>query len=72
MSDNKWTQPAQPPPRMFPGQKEKDLVKQVNDELIERLVLDCLLPDKHRAHELSPSLWQAVKKTFYQFTFTPS
>ena len=40
MSDdeNKWDQPASPPPPLFVGQKEKDLVKQVNDEIIERVV----------------------------------
>ena len=40
MSDesNKWSQPAQPPPPLFTGKKEKDLVKQVNDEIIERVV----------------------------------
>jgi hypothetical protein len=40
MSDpkNKWTQPAAPPPPMFFGKKERDLVKQVNDELVERVV----------------------------------
>ena len=35
---NKWTQPAQPPPPLFVGEKERDLVKQVNDELIERVI----------------------------------
>lgn len=40
MSDpnNKWTQPEAPPPPMFFGQKERDLVKQVNDELAERVI----------------------------------
>ena len=38
MAENKWTQPASPPPPMFLGKKERDLVKQVNDELIERVV----------------------------------
>ena len=38
MSDNKWSQPASPPPPLFTGQKEKDFVKQVNDEVIERVV----------------------------------
>ena len=40
MSDpvNKWNQPAAPPPPMFLGKKERDLVKQVNDELSERVV----------------------------------
>jgi hypothetical protein len=40
MSDpkNKWNQPAAPPPPMFFGKKERDLVKQVNDELSERVI----------------------------------
>ena len=38
MANNKWTQPASPPPPLFLGKKERDLVKQVNDELIERVV----------------------------------
>ena len=38
MADNEWTQPTQPPPPLFLGEKERDLVKQVNDELIERVV----------------------------------
>ena len=40
MSDpnNRWSQPAAPPPPMFFGKKERDLVKQVNDELAERVV----------------------------------
>jgi len=35
---NKWNQPAAPPPPLFLGKKERDLVKQVNDELAERVV----------------------------------
>ncbi len=40
MSENnkKWKQPSQPPPPLFVGKKERDLVKQVNDELIERVI----------------------------------
>ena len=40
MSDpkDKWKQPEQPPSPLFTGQKERDLVKQVNDELIERVI----------------------------------
>ena len=37
MSD-KWTRPAQPPSPLFVGEKEKNLVKQVNVEIIERVV----------------------------------
>jgi hypothetical protein len=36
--NDKWTQPAAPPPPMFFGKKERDLVKQVNDELAERVI----------------------------------
>jgi hypothetical protein len=38
MADNKWSQPPQPPPPLFVGEKERNLVKQVNDELIERVI----------------------------------
>ena len=36
--DNKWEQPDAPPPPLFTGKKERDLVKQVNDEIAERIV----------------------------------
>jgi len=35
---NKWSQPVNPPAPMFFGAKERNLVKQVNDELAERVV----------------------------------
>jgi len=35
---NKWSQPDAPPPPMFFGKKERNLVKQVNDELAERVI----------------------------------
>jgi hypothetical protein len=35
---NKWDQPPAPPAPMFFGKKERDLVKQVNDELSERVI----------------------------------
>ena len=38
MADNEWKQPDAPPPPLFLGEKERDFVKQVNDELIERIV----------------------------------
>jgi hypothetical protein len=40
---NKWEQPEAPPPPLFTGQKERDLVKQVNDELIERVIGQAVL-----------------------------
>jgi hypothetical protein len=36
--DTAWQQPATPPPPLFTGEKERNLVKQVNDELIERVI----------------------------------
>jgi len=38
MGKNKWSQPATPPPPLFTGEKERNLVKQVNDELAERII----------------------------------
>jgi len=35
---NDWSQPKTPPPPLFTGKKERDFVKQVNDELIERVI----------------------------------
>ena len=35
---NEWSQPTEAPPPLFLGKKERDLVKQVNDELIERVI----------------------------------
>lgn len=35
---NRWKRPENPPPPLFLGKKERDLVKQVNDELIEKVI----------------------------------
>jgi len=35
---NEWSKPPAPPPPLFLGKKERDLVKQVNDELIEKVI----------------------------------
>jgi len=35
---DKWTRPLAPPAPMFFGKKERDLVKQINDELAERVI----------------------------------
>jgi len=35
---NKWTVPSDPPPPLFLGKPERDLVKRINDELIERVI----------------------------------
>ena len=38
MAGNEWRQPDNPPPPLFTGKKERNLVKQINDELIERII----------------------------------
>jgi hypothetical protein len=66
MADNKWEQPAAPPPPLFVGKKERDLVKQVNDELIERVIGQTILyypisQDETNYHSLYR---EAINKTF--------
>jgi hypothetical protein len=65
MSDE-WKQPTAPPPPLFLGKKERDLVKQVNDELIEKVIGQQLLYypvdlERTNFHEL---YGEAIKKTF--------
>ena len=66
MSDNKWKKPDQPPPPLFLGQKEKDLVKQVNDEIIERVVGQQILyfPIDIEHTNYHPLYGEALEKTF--------
>jgi len=63
---NKWTQPEAPPPPLFTGQKEKDLVKQVNDELIERVIGQTIIyyPISVEHTEFHPLYGEALRKTF--------
>ena len=65
MSDE-WKRPKAPPPPLFLGEKERDLVKQVNDELIEKVIGQQILYypidlERTNFHEL---YGEAVKKTF--------
>ena len=66
MADNKWSQPDAPPPPLFTGKKERDLVKQVNDELIERVIgQQVLYYPISLEHTNFHSLYgEAIKKTF--------
>ena len=66
MSDNKWSQPASPPPPLFLGEKERDLVKQVNDELIERVIGQQVLyyPISLDHTNFHPLYGEAIEKTF--------
>lgn len=63
---NQWSQPEAPPPPLFTGQKEKDLVKQVNDELIERVIGQTILyyPISLEATNFHPLYGEAIRKTF--------
>jgi len=64
--DKKWSQPSAPPPPLYAGKKERDLVKQVNDELIERVIgqqivyypIDVKNTNFHSLYE------EAIEKTF--------
>jgi hypothetical protein len=63
---NEWKKPAAPPPPLFFGKKERDLVKQVNDELIEKVIGQQILyypidMERTNFHEL---YGEAIEKTF--------
>ena len=64
--NNKWKKPSAPPPPMFLGKKERDLVKQVNDELIERVVGQQVLyfPIDLESTSYHPLYGEAIEKTF--------
>ena len=66
MADNKWKKPDAPPPPMFLGEKEKNLVKQVNDEVIERVVGQQILyfPIDIEHTDFHPLYGEAIEKTF--------
>ncbi len=66
MSDNEWSRPASPPPPLFLGEKERNLVKQVNDELIEKVIGQQVLyypidMETTNFHEL---YGEAIEKTY--------
>ena len=63
---SKWSQPNQPPPPMFLGKKERDLVKQVNDELIERVIGQQVVyyPISMEHTNFHPVYGEAINKTF--------
>ena len=65
MSDDKWKKLDAPPPPMFLGEKEKNLVKQVNDEVIERVVGQQILyfPIDIDHTNFHPLYGEAIEKT---------
>ena len=64
--ENKWSQPSAPPPPLFVGEKERNLVKQVHDELIERVVGQQVVyyPIDVNTTDFHPVYGEAIKKTF--------
>ena len=66
MATNKWTQPTSPPPPLFVGQAERDFVKQINDEVIEKIIGQQLLyfPIDIERSKYHPLYGEAIKKTF--------
>ena len=64
--NNEWSQPDNPPPPLFTGKKERDFVKQVNDELIERVVGQTVIyyPISMENTNFHPLYGEAIKKNF--------
>tara|TARA_R110000824_G_scaffold197409_1_gene380816 strand:- start:1134 stop:1619 length:486 start_codon:yes stop_codon:yes gene_type:complete len=63
---NEWSQPTQPPSPLFLGEKERNLVKQVNDELIERVVGQGIFyyPISIEHSNFHSVYGESIKKTF--------
>jgi len=66
MADNKWSRPDSPPPPLFFNDKERDLVKQINDEVIERVIGQTLAyyPLSLEHTNYHPLYGEAIKKSF--------
>jgi len=64
--ENKWTRPSNPPPPLFLGERERNLVKQVNDELLERVVGQQItyLPISIERTNFHPLYGEAIEKSF--------
>ena len=65
MSDE-WKRPKAPPPPLFLGKKERDLVKQVNDELVEKVIGQQILyyPIDLEITNFHSLYGEAIEKTF--------
>jgi len=63
---NKWSQPRQPPPPLFFNDKERNLVKQVNDEVIEKVVGQQVLyyPISLEHTNFHSTYGEAIEKSF--------
>ena len=63
---NEWKRPEQPPPPLFLGKKERDLVKQVNDELVENVIGQAILyyPIDMERTNFHDMYSEAIEKTY--------
>tara|TARA_B100000287_G_scaffold428007_1_gene478673 strand:- start:1367 stop:1855 length:489 start_codon:yes stop_codon:yes gene_type:complete len=63
---NRWKKPDNPPPPLFLGKKERDLVKQVNDELIEKVIGQQILyyPIDMTNTDFHDLYGEAIEKTY--------
>ena len=63
---NEWKRPEQPPPPLFLGKKERDLVKQVNDELVENVIGQAILyyPIDMERTNFHDMYGEAIEKTY--------
>ena len=63
---NDWKKPASPPPPLFLGKKERDLVKQVNDELVEKVIGQQILyySIDLETTKFNDTYGEAIQKTF--------
>ena len=66
MATNRWTQPGSPPPPLFVGKAERSFVKQINDEIIEKIIGEQVLyfPIDLRRSDYHDLYGEAIKKTF--------
>ena len=66
MATNRWTQPGSPPPPLFVGKAERSFVKQINDEIIEKIIGEQVLyfPIDLRRSDYHNLYGEAIKKTF--------
>jgi hypothetical protein len=63
---DEWKRPDAPPPPLFLGKKERDLVKQINDELIEKVIGQQILyyPIDLETTNFHGLYGEAIKKTY--------
>ena len=64
--EDKWERPSSPPPNLFLGDKERNIVKQINDELVESVIGQQVLyfPVDIVNTNYHPIYGEAIQKTF--------